>query len=102
MLLEATAYLWQHRPRGKVLQVAVTFLDLAPVRTVTPSLFETDRRAHRLSDAMDDANRMHGPNAVYFGSVIGHTKDAPMRISFTHIPDEETESANVRRNYGWR
>ena len=93
--------MWQFRPRGKLLQVAVTFLDLSPVKVVTPSLFETDRRAHRLSDAMDSANRTFGPNAVYFGSVIGHTKDAPMRISFTHVPDEETESAETLRHYGW-
>ena len=100
-LLEATARLWLRKPEGKILKVGVTFVDLSPSRAVTPSLFEQDRNALAISEAMDEANRTFGPNSVYFGSTIGHTKDAPMRISFTHIPDEETENANTPRGYGW-
>jgi DNA polymerase-4 len=101
MLLEAAAHLWRAKPPGKLLQVAVTFADLAPAKVVTPSLFDRDRKATRLSEAMDRANRTFGQNSVYFGSTLGHTRDAPMRISFTHIPDEETESAETPRAYGW-
>lgn len=101
MLLEAAAHLWRCKPPGPLMQVAVTFMDLAPVKVVTPSLFERDRKAAKLSEAMDQANRTFGQNSVYFGSTIGHTRDAPMRISFTHIPDEETESAETPRAYGW-
>jgi DNA polymerase-4 len=101
MLLEAAAHIWNCKPPGRLLQVAVTFLDLAPKKVVTPSLFDRDRKADKLSDAMDSANRMFGPNSVYFGSVINHTKDAPMRISFTHIPDEETECGEMLKSYGF-
>jgi DNA polymerase IV len=100
-LLEATALLWSRKPAGRLLKIGVTFVDLVPAAGVTPSLFDADRRAHHLSDAMDKVNRAFGPNAVCFGSVLGHTKSAPMRISFTHIPDEETESAESHRRYGW-
>jgi len=100
-LLEATAHLWKHRPPGRLLKVAVTLVDLSPVQVVTPSLFDCDQKAQKVSEAMDDANRLFGPNSLYFGSTIGHTKDAPMRISFTHIPDAETESAETARGYGW-
>lgn len=101
MLLEAAAHLWAAKPRGRLLQVGVTLLDLAPAAVVTPSLFERDHKALALSEAMDRANRAFGPNSVYFGSSIGATRDAPMRISFTHIPDRETENADTLRSYGW-
>jgi DNA polymerase-4 len=100
MLLEAAAHLWRQRPPGPPFQLGVTFTDLKPAAGVTPSLFEADHRAQRVSEAMDEANRRFGPNALHFGSIIGHKKAAPMRISFTHIPDEETESAASLRHYG--
>ena len=100
-LLEATARLWLRKPEGKILKVGVTFVRLSPARAVTPSLFPEDHYALAISEAMDEANRVFGPNSAYFGSTIGHTRDAPMRISFTHIPDEETENANTPRGYGW-
>ncbi|CAN5257691.1 DNA polymerase IV [soil metagenome] len=100
-LLEAAALLWSRKPAGKILKIGVTFMDLVPAKGVTPSLFDMDHKAQKLSEAMDQANRTFGPNAVYFGSIVGNTKGAPMRISFTHIPDEETESAESLRQYGW-
>ncbi|MGL4420006.1 MAG: hypothetical protein ACRCZF_05025, partial [Gemmataceae bacterium] len=67
----------------------------------TPSLFGIDQQMTSLSHAMDRVNRAFGPNTVYFGGMVGQTQSAPMRISFTHIPDEETESAEVPRRYGF-
>ena len=67
----------------------------------TPSLFPFEQQMTTLSHAMDRVNKAFGPNSVYLGSMFGRTKNAPMRIAFTHIPDEETESVDQLKGYGW-
>ena len=66
----------------------------------TPSLFQTvadtmaslDEEKHqRLDAAIDKLRARYGRKVVYFGGVQESRAEAPMRISFTHIPDLEIE-----------
>lgn len=99
-LLKTAEELWATRPPGKPIKVNVTFADLVPAQAATPSMFDHDARMTELSHVMDKVNRAFGPNSVYLGSMFGRTQNAPMRIAFTHIPDEETESVLTKRRYG--
>ena len=99
--LYAAARLWERKPAGRLLKVGVVLSELIPARSATPSLFDADQQRNDLSHAMDQANRAFGPNAAYFGGMFGQTDAAPMRISFTHVPDAETESVDQPRRYGW-
>jgi DNA polymerase-4 len=100
-LMKAVEAMWAARPAGNPFQLHVVFTHLTPVPCSTPSLFEHDQRMADLSHAMDKVNRACGPNSVYLGSMFGRTQNAPMRIAFTHIPDEETESVDQLRGFGW-
>ena len=100
-LLEATAAGWAVRPPVKPFKIEVVFTDLVPAAAATPSLFPLDRQMTVLSRTMDRVNKAFGPNSVYLGSMFGRTKNAPMRIAFTHIPDAETESVDQLRGYGF-
>lgn len=100
-LLKTVEELWEQRPEGNPVKLQVTFADLVPARSATPSMFDHDHRMTELSHAMDKVNRAFGPNSVYLGSMFGRTQNAPMRIAFTHIPDEETESVDQKRRYGF-
>ena len=66
----------------------------------TPELFEMaadttpalDVEKHqRLDAALDKLRARYGRKAIYFGSVQENRDEAPMRISFTHIPDVKLE-----------
>jgi DNA polymerase-4 len=47
-----------------------------------------DKEKHRRLDAtLDKLRARYGRRVVYYGSVQESRDDAPMRISFTHIPD---------------
>jgi DNA polymerase-4 len=100
-LLKTVDEMWSQRPPGAPVKLQVTFADLVPARSATPSMFDHDQRMNDLSHAMDQVNRAFGPNSVYLGSMFGRTQNAPMRIAFTHIPDEETESVDQKRRYGF-
>ncbi len=94
--------LWRDRPepRQPLLQVAVTLTRLCERGQFTPPLFETvaetmalfDREKHqRLDAALDKLRARYGRSVVYFGGVHDSRDSAPMRISFTHIPDPGVE-----------
>jgi DNA polymerase-4 len=62
----------------------------------TPDLFQgmvadvmaaEDAKFRRLDEAIDQLRARYGRQVVYFGSVQDSRDAAPMRISFTHIPD---------------
>ena len=95
-------HLWRDRPepRNQVMQVGVVLTRLRERSNHTPSLFQTvaDTRAsqdeekqRRLDEALDKLRTRYGRKVVYFGSVQDSREAAPMRISFTHIPDLELE-----------
>ena len=95
--------LWRDRPepRSPLLQVGVVLNRLCEHANHTPSLFTDengttssfDEEKHqRLDAAIDKLRARFGRSAVFFGGVKDARQQAPMRISFTHIPDLEVES----------
>ena len=94
--------LWRDRPdpRRPLLQVGVVLTRLCEHGNYTPPLFQLrdrcrDRPRHRETPAPRCHPRQlrarYGRRVVYFGSVQEGRDDAPMRISFTHIPDVNLE-----------
>jgi DNA polymerase-4 len=90
--------LWRERPEpGRpLLQVGVMLSRLCEKTNHTPSLFETvaetmasfDNEKHkRLDETIDKLRARYGRKVVYFGGIQESREAAPMRISFSHIPD---------------
>jgi DNA polymerase IV len=110
-LLNTLDQLWHSGPHllAQPKAVGMVLHGLVPVQQHTPSLFDdptsvggdADAQAARkpvlsrdrtqLFSAMDDINRRHGKNALYFAVAHGALDHAPMRIAFNRIPDIETE-----------
>ncbi len=89
--------LWQDAPRDDTpTQVRVVLSELTPAADHTPSLFADDNQPRRvaLQKAMDSLTQRYGNASVYFAPAhdAHRNKSAPMRISFTHIPDIEQEN----------
>lgn len=102
-LMRMLQRVWRDRPdpRAKLIQVGVTLSHLVEQNNHTPDLFSGmvaeamaayDGKHQRLDRAIDKLRARYGRQVVYFGSVQESRQDAPMRISFTHIPDLELES----------
>ena len=98
LLMRLLDRLWRDRPepRAQLLQVGITLTRLCEQGNFTPPLFQTvaetmasfDAEKHRRLDAaIDKLRARYGRGVVYFGGVQDHRDHAPMRISFTHIPD---------------
>lgn len=96
--------LWQERPEParRILKVGVVLTRLCAQGNHTPQLFRagdgtgedvtSDAGKHqRLDAAVDKLRARYGRGVVYFGSVQESRDAAPMRISFTHIPDPDLE-----------
>jgi DNA polymerase-4 len=98
--------LWKKRPdtfaRRKPLRIGVHLTELIDTRLHTPDLFEekTAQVRGKLFEAVDHLNKVLGKNSVYLGGAHGATKDAPMRIAFTRIPEPEIEE--IDRSYEGR
>lgn len=50
-----------------------------------------DEKRRRLDTAIDRQRARYGRSVVYYGAVQESRDAAPMRISFTHIPDLRLE-----------
>jgi len=98
LLMRLLDKLWKVRPdpRAKLLQVGMRLTRLVERANHTPELFQTadadtnpvtDEKQHRLDETLDKLRARYGRSVVYFGTVQGARESAPMRISFTHIPD---------------
>ncbi len=98
LLMRRLERLWRDRPdpRASLIQVGVTLTRLIDRKNHTPDLFAgmlsevmaaNDDKHQRLDEAIDKLRARYGRSVVYFGSVQDHRDSAPMRISFTHIPD---------------
>lgn len=102
-LTQALNQMWQRRParwkRRRPLKVGVRLLDLLRSEAHTPDLFSAgEEESHgRLLNAVDQLNKTFGKNSVYFGSALGATGYAPMRIAFTRIPKPELEEIDRTR-----
>jgi DNA polymerase-4 len=86
-ILRAVERLWKDRPPGVPFKVGMVLAGLRPARSSTPSLFEEDQRAARLSRTMDEVNREFGASVIHFGAMHGLKDAAPSRVAFTQIPD---------------
>jgi len=102
-LMRLLERLWRDRPEPKapVLQVGVVLGKLVNIGNFTPPLFpslgnemaDVDEAKHRRLDAtIDKLRARYGRNVVYFGNVQDARQEAPMRISFNHIPDVNLEA----------
>lgn len=98
VLIRLLERLWRGRPepRGRLLQVAVVLTRLCEHDNYTPQLPHIDAdppatldvaKHQRLDAAIDQLRTRYGRRVVYFGSVQDSRDQAPMRISFSHIPD---------------
>lgn len=93
--------LWKDRPepRASILQVGVVLARLCERSHHTPELFQPTvadvvadgEKHHRLDMAIDKLRARYGRSVVYFGGVHDVRDQAPMRISFTHVPDARLE-----------
>lgn len=86
--------LWKKRPnhQSPLLQVGMTLNHLLEQNNYTPSLFtQIDPVKQRLNSALDKIRDKHGMGSVFLGSEQEGMSAAPMRISFTHIPDVVSE-----------
>ncbi|AOS46432.1 DNA polymerase IV [Lacunisphaera limnophila] len=88
--------------RRKPLRIGVHLTALIDTKLHTPDLFEerTEQTRGKLFEAVDHLNKVLGKNTVYLGGAHGATKDAPMRIAFTRIPEPEIEE--IDRSYEGR
>ena len=102
VLMRLLDRLWRDRPDRdcRLLQVGVVLTRLCDPGNHTPSLFQTvsdtmaspDQEKHkRLDTALDKLRARYGRHVVYYGSVQDSRDNAPMRISFTHVPDIDVE-----------
>lgn len=98
LLMRYLDRVWRDRPdpRESLIQVGVTLMRLVSRVNHTPDLFAgmvsdvmaaDDEKHRRLDEAIDRLRARYGRSVVYFGSVQESRDAAPMRISFTHIPD---------------
>lgn len=98
VLMRLLDRLWRDRPdpRALLIQVGVNLTRLIDRANHTPDLFsgmvaevmaEGDDKHRRLDEAIDKLRARYGRSAVYFGTVQDSRDAAPMRISFTHIPN---------------
>ncbi len=101
-LMKLLEKLWRDRPepRCQLLKVGVVLTRLCEHGNYTPELFQVatdalpalDTEKHQRLDAtLDKLRARYGRSVVYYGNVQENRDDAPMRISFTHIPDLEVE-----------
>lgn len=103
VLMKLIDQLWRDRPDPKapIIQVGVVLTRLVESSNHTPDLFANhvgnlmalqDDRQKRLDASLDQLRARYGRDVVYFGGVQDSRDKAPMRISFTHIPDLAVES----------
>jgi len=97
-LIRAFSEIWKYRPRGLMpLSVAVVLSELTPINEASYSLFSNEFKQDKLASALDTINEKYGTNSIYFGSMHEASESAPLRISFTSIPDVVAEGTKAER-----
>jgi len=97
-MIKAFSEIWKDRPRGLTpLSAAVILSDLVPTNETSYSLFSNEFKQDKLSTALDKINERYGMNSIYFGSMHDASESAPLRISFTSIPDVVAEGTKSER-----
>ena len=92
-LLKIFDGIWKQCPAGVApLSVGVTLSKLVPESSMSLPLFPEDRREQELGRLMDEINSKFGPQSIYTATMQEAADTAPMRISFTKIPDITVEA----------
>ena len=98
-MIRAFSEMWRDRPRGLTpLSVAVVLSELTPINEASYSLFSNEFKKDKLARALDRINEKYGTNSIYFGSMHDASESAPLRISFTSIPDVVAEGTKAERS----
>lgn len=101
--LRLLAALWAQRPlRREPVKVAVALTDLVAEDQASLPLFPDGERHPGLNAALDRIRGKFGAQALYFGGAFLAQEQAPMRISFTHIPDLKLEADQLAGGLGAR
>lgn len=101
--LRLLAALWAQRPlRREPVKVAVTLTELVAEDQASLPLFPDGERHPGLNTALDRIRGKFGAQALYFGGAFLAQEQAPMRISFTHIPDLKLEADQLAGGLGAR
>ena len=101
--LRLLAALWAERPhRREPVKVGMVFGELLPHDQMSLPLFPDGTRTPGLDTALDRVRRKFGTEALYFGGAFMAQEEAPMRISFTHIPDLQLEADGKAGGLGKR
>lgn len=92
-MLQVFDDMWRQRPaRIAPLSVGITLSKLVPESAMSLPLFPEERRRQNLGRLMDEINAKFGPQSIYTATMQEAVDSAPMRISFTKIPDIEVEA----------
>lgn len=86
-MLQAFETIWEDPPLGIPYHVGVVLTDLTINGSATQPLYTDQKRRNDLADVMDRVDQRFGHHAVYFGGMFGAKETAPVRISFTQIPE---------------
>jgi DNA polymerase-4 len=87
--------LWKKRPhhQSRIMQIGMHLSQLLEHTNFTPSLFSKQHAERsKLNHALDSIRAKHGQKSIHLGCEQDGMSAAPMRISFTHIPDVESEN----------
>ena len=91
-MLKAFSSMWDSRPKNRQpFAVAVTLHDLTPKAAASLPLFPEDQNRLKVAQTMDSINARFGLHSVYLADMHNAGQAAPMRISFTQIPDISIE-----------
>jgi DNA polymerase-4 len=89
-MIQSLEALWPHHPPLKrPTQVGVALLGLVPDAYAPLPLFPEERRRIQLARVMDAVNDHLGHNKVYVCGMESARLDAPTRIAFNRMPDED-------------
>jgi len=98
IMIKAFLEMWPKRPSGKTpLRVSVLLSALIPTAETSLPLFSDESRRIKLAETMDRINERYGLDCLYFGTMHNAKEAAPMRISFTSIPDLISEGTAYDR-----
>ncbi len=89
-MIQAMEAVWPFRPAmARPTQVAITLHGLIPDAYATLPLFPEERQRVQLARVMDAINERLGHNMVYVAGLASSKEEAPTRISFNQLPDED-------------
>ena len=92
-LLKVFDGMWKQRPAVVApLSAGVTLSKLVAESAMSLPLFPEDRHRQDLGRLMDQINMKFGPQSIYTATMQDAADTAPMRISFTKIPDIKLEA----------